>query len=152
MINLFFLIYEPPMELVTHLVCFFLFLYSFTLPFIKNDQLVTLGFNREQIIKGIVAILSGESGTYFDSGVQTSVASNESLSLETLLDWFCIHLITEELPRLFVPVKGQEAGGEGDKTPVIVLPRESTTDKSVEMTTTSARAPPQLIEMFLQTF
>jgi ATP-dependent RNA helicase DHX29 len=54
-----------------------------------------------------------------------------------------MHLTTEELPRLFIPVKGHEAGGGEDGTAVTVLPKEGTTDKSVQINTSA----PQPIEM-----
>lgn len=102
-----------------------------------NDQLVALGFNKDQIIKGIVAILSGESGTFFDSHTQNDVSSNESslsllLSLESVLDWFCMNLTTEELPKVFTtPEAAQEVEG-GDESISVLSNREGiTTDKNV---------------------
>lgn len=95
-----------------------------------NDQLGSLGFNRDQIIKGFVAILSGESGTYFDNNSHSGDTSNELLSLEALLDWFCLHFTTEELPRVLTPAELRNDGGGDETISLLAKQGSSTMEKS----------------------
>ena len=81
-----------------------------SLCFLQNDNLRDLGFKDDQIKSAFVAVISGVVDT---SSYKSYTKSNESndedendennnpLTLDALLDWLCMHLSTEELPKLF---------------------------------------------------
>ena len=103
-----------------------------------NDALIQCGFNSEQILRVFVAILSGQSltateaETYLDVGVNAGsnsdgngdgmekVTSSSLLTLDHALDWLCMNLTTEELPRLFTDV--DVVSGDDDMLTKVQLP------------------------------
>ena len=69
-----------------------------------------MGFNQEQIQKVLVALISGRGlQSSYQYLLHLNTAKNETnniniLSLEAALDWLCLYLPSNELPRLFTDI------------------------------------------------
>lgn len=81
------------------------------------------GFREDQIKNAFVAVISGQGTNAYKipigndngdahCGTHQSNSDVNPFSLEALLDWLCMHLPTEELPKLFTDMDPLVGGDE----------------------------------------
>ncbi|GFH56966.1 hypothetical protein CTEN210_13442 [Chaetoceros tenuissimus] len=85
-----------------------------------NGELTRLGFTKEQIVKAFSSIISG------DYVYPRPMEDVNPLSLTHILDWMCMHVSTEELPKLFTDQVDDVSGSVSIEKPIKV---ESSADE-----------------------